>query len=164
MSRPGPGRPLRRLAQGVVVGVVLAAVTVVATSLLGLEPDPVVVSLLVLLALACLALLLGSAGGPQPTWRAAAVSPSVTAGRDGATQAHLRVLENHRTSRQPGPEVRDRLAALADRTLVLRHHVRLDDPRARDLLGDDVLDALTGPVERLSPRRIDHLLTTIEEL
>jgi hypothetical protein len=155
---------VRRWPGRVALAAGLAASAVAGAALLGLDPDPLTVPLLVALALACLAVVLDGLPRPAKPWLPSESSRSVVAGRDGTMQAHLRLLENHRTSRDPGPEVRDRLARLADRTLALRHQTSLDAPRARELLGDDVVDTLRGPVVRLSRRRIDHLLTTIEGL
>lgn len=144
--------------------VAAAAVVVVATRLLGLDPEPVRVVLLVFLLTAGGALGLVALRRRPAVWAADPVHPPLTAGRDAALQSHLRLLESHQTTRRPDAAVRDRLAGLADRALIARHGVRAGSAEGRALLGPELDEVLHGPVVRLTPRRLDQVLRQIEEL
>ena len=60
--------------------------------------------------------------------------------------------------------LQNRLAALADRRLMLHHGVRRDDPRAAALLGPELVRDLDGPPRRLSLDEVESHLTRIEAL
>ena len=60
--------------------------------------------------------------------------------------------------------LRDRLADLAAARLRQRHGVGLRDPAARDLLGSEVADLLTGPPRRLGRGEIETAVRRIEGL
>lgn len=143
---------------------VLAVVAVVGASAVELDPEPVRVTLLVLVVVAVAGLLLDAVAREAPVWATAPLHQPLGTGHDRATQAYLRLLESHRTARHPDGAVRDRLRALAGQALLARHGVRLEDPEAATLLDPQLRAVLAGPPSRLSPRRLDHLLRTIEEL
>lgn len=146
-------------ASALLVLVLLAAATV-----LDFEPDPVQVALIAVLAVAVGSLLVDATPDRPPAWRAAEPEPVRPPGQDARTTSYLRVLEAHRTAREPGPAVRDRLATLAEQALRARHGLGRDDPAARHLLGTDLLAVIDGPVRRLSHREIDRCLRRIEDL
>ncbi|MDO9456153.1 hypothetical protein [Nocardioides sp.] len=150
--------------RGVVLGALACAVVVGTAAALGLEPEPVRVVLLVLLVVAGARLLVESVSRVAVLWYPVPVHPPVGEGRDQVTQSHLRLLENHQTSRRPDAAVRDRLAVLADQVLTVRHGVHAHSERGRELLGAELVEVLHGPVVRLNPRRIDRVLRQIEEL
>jgi len=56
------------------------------------------------------------------------------------------------------------LARLAEARLRQRHGVGLSDPQTKDLLGQQALGVLQGPVRRLSKADIAQAVTRIEEL
>jgi hypothetical protein len=64
-----------------------------------------------------------------------------------------------------GRVARDRLAALVAERLRQRHGVRLADPRAEAVLGDELHAFLTAPVTRTpSPAELGRLITRMEQL
>ncbi|WP_148613972.1 hypothetical protein [Nocardioides rubriscoriae] len=159
MSAPA-ARWIRRL----VAAAVVAGVAVVVTGALDYDPEPVRLVLLVLLLVAGTGLLLDGLPRTGVTWYPTPLHPPVNAGRDEVTQAHVRLLEDHQRARHPDALLRERLTALADQVLTVRHGVPSHSERGRALLGADVVAVLHGPVARLGPRRIDQVLRRIEEL
>ncbi|CAN5348956.1 hypothetical protein BH11ACT8_BH11ACT8_19190 [soil metagenome] len=154
----------RRWARRVLVAVVLALIAFVVTSFAQLDPRAVTLLPLVVVGVVGVGLLNDAVSGRGFAWFPAPVHPSLTRGRDSVSVAHARQIENHLTSRHPDAGVRDRLAALADEVLRMRHGERLDSPEGLARLGPDVGPLLTGRVRRLSLRTIDQCLRTIEEL
>ena len=77
---------------------------------------------------------------------------------------YVGLLEAHLSARSDDAALRDRLGALTDQVLRQRHGIRLDDPRASELLGPDVADVLAGSPRRLGLAEIDRCLTRIEDL
>lgn len=142
----------------IAVGVVLAA------AVQGFEPDVPLVLLASVVAVAAVSLLLASAVPVPETWYAARRRGSRARGQDPALVSRLRRLEDHRARPHPGPEVRDRLAAVADATLRRRHGVGLDHPDGRARLSAPVLAMLEGSPRRLRVRDLDRCLHEIEEL
>lgn len=156
--------PVGRLLRRLLVAAALAVVTVSAAALFELDPEPVRVALLVLLAVATAGLLVDALPRTLVLWYPVPTHPPVTEGRDQVTQSHLRLLEDHQLSRHPDAALRDRLTTLTEQVLFVRHGVHLHSEPGRALLGPELLEALQGPVVRINPRRIAHLLTLIEEL
>lgn len=154
----------RRLLQRVAMVVVGGAGLVAVTALVGLEPRPAAVVLLVALAVVGLGLVADRLEDPAVTWFPVPISPPLAHGRDPATMAYARRIENHLSVETPGADLRDRLAVLADEVLRDRHGVVLASPEGARLLGPDVTALLTGPVRRFSLPTIDQCLRTIEEL
>lgn len=154
----------RRWAVRLALALALGAGVVVGTSALDLEPEPVRVVLLVVLATLGAGVLLDATPRAAVAWYPASTHPPLTRGRDGTTASHLRHLENHQATRHPDGALRDRLRDVADGVLQVRHGVRADSDRGRALLGPELCEVLEGRVVRLSPRRIDQVLRMIEEL
>lgn len=141
----------------------LGAVAVV-LRLLRIEPDPLRLTLGVLLVVAVGWLVADTLALDAPSWQVSGREAGWSAGGDARLTTHTRVLEDHLAARDPGPALRDRLAALAAQRLALHHGLSLADLRASELLGADVVDALTGPVRRLQRAEVDRCLSRIEEL
>jgi len=149
----------------VLAGIVAAyAVVLVVTRVLQLQPDPLLLALMVGLAAGFLGLTLIALRNEAAAWEVDATTISAQSGHDAKFAATVRVVDGHLHAREPDGILRDRLALLADRTLALRHGIGLDDPHAADLLGSPVMGVLRGPVRRLSLTEIDATLTRIEEL
>jgi len=136
----------------------------VVTRVLELEPDPLLLALTVGLVGGFLGLTLVGLRNESAFWDVDATTVSAQSGHDARFAATLRVVDGHLHAREPDGILRDRLSALADRTLTLRHGIGLDDPRAADLLGPAAMAVLRGPVRRLGIPEIDATLTRIEEL
>lgn len=155
---------IERLLRRLVAAVLVAAVTLVATTQLDLEPEPVRVVLLCLLVVAVAGLAVDGLPRSVVIWYPVPTHPPISEGRDEATQSHLRSLENHQLSRHPDAALRDRLAVLAEQVLFVRHGVHVHTEQGRELLGPELVALLQGPVVRLNPRRAAQVLTLIEEL
>ena len=146
------------------VALAVGAGVLLGASVLGYEPDPLRVLLLCVVVVASAAVLIDAVPRSTVVWYPVPTHPSITRGRDSATQAHLRHLENHQATRHPDDTLQRRLLALTDRVLRVRHGVGVDSTEGRALLGPDLREVLEGRVVRLSPRRIDQVLRHIEEL
>ena len=163
---PGPAVALararwwRRTAGAALVFVVLEVVLV----LVGSDPDPLRLALLVATCAALLALLLDALGGGEPPWRVDVERPSLREGGDPRLARDVAVVEDHLAARDDDRALRDRLAVLAEQVLRQRHGVHRDDPAAEARLGPELTALLTGPPRRMRPAEIDHVLTLIEEL
>ena len=151
---------IRRL----VGALVITALLDVVFRLVGFGPH-LVPLLLVVLAGSALAWLAYDAIEPAPPgWRTPQRDFTRPPGQDSRTAAYLHLVEDNLTARDPRPQLRDRLRFLAELRLRQRHGLALDDPRARSLLGADVLDLLSGSPRRIGIPEIDRTLTRIEEL
>jgi hypothetical protein len=147
----------------VVLGLVYAAIFSL-TSLLDLDPHPVLLFLVLGLGGALLGVILIGLRDEGAVWQVEEISPLVQHGRDSRFLAYIRILESHQHAREPDDTLRQRLAVLADRTLRIRHGVSLDDPRAVALLGPTTTSVVSGPTRRLTLSEVDACLTRIEEL
>ena len=136
----------------------------VVTRVVELDPNPWVLALVMGLAASFIGLMAVTLRNEAAVWAVDGTSLSSQSGHDARFAATIRLIEGHLAAREPDGILRDRLAALADRTLDLRHGFGLDDPRARDLLGSDVMAVLRGPVRRLNLTDIEATLTRIEDL
>jgi hypothetical protein len=160
-GRGGVREWARRVAIGLAVGVGVVLVAAV----LDEDPEPVRVLLLSVVVVLVVGVLSDSLTRSTARWYPESSHHlTVTRGRDPVTQAHLRVLENHQSTRHPDELLQQRLRMLADRVLQNRYGVAADSPRGRELMGPDLDEVVHGRVVRLSPRRTDHLLRQIEEL
>lgn len=157
-------RLLRRWGRPAAIAVGVGVVAVIGARLVDLEPDPLRVFLVALLCAALAGLVVGGLQRTGVRWDVVTVPADVHSGRDARLRAHLRVIEDHQRTRQPDALLRDRLAALADEVLTVRHGVRASSPEGRALLGPEAVEVLRGPVTRLTHRRIDQVLRSIEEL
>lgn len=159
---------MRRALWRSILGVVLFAITFVVLRLLGRDPEPVRVVLLVLLASALLWLVLDVLSTTQPGPHLHADPGTASAGnaQDPRTAALVRMLEFHRTARAPDRHLQSQLTLLADRRLLHVHGVRreVEPDRARSLLGPDLTDVIEGPTIRLNAQRINTALRRIEEM
>ena len=144
--------------------VVAAAALYVVARLLDFDPDPVRLTLLVLVCLAAAALFVDAIGGDDQGWDVVPVTWVPQAGMDHGFSSYLRVLEGHLTVDVPDNVLSDRLAGLARLRLEQRHGLLLGDPRADELLGPELTAVLTGPPRRLSRAEIDRCVRRIEEL
>ena len=128
------------------------------------DPEPVRLALVVGLGLALLELGVSAIDAPRSSWKVDSVVPSAQPGRDAQLASYLRILEGQLTAKTPGPVLQNRLAALADRRLMLHHGVRRDDPRAVAMLGPELMRDLDGAPRRLSLDEVERHLTRIEDL
>jgi hypothetical protein len=101
---------------------------------------------------------------PRSSWHVDSVFVSTQPGRDAHFAIYLRILESNLSAKTPGPVLQNRLAALADRRLMLHHGLRRDDPRGAALLGPELVRDLDGPPRRLSLDEVESHLTRIEAL
>ncbi len=174
-------------AAGVAAGVVALWASVCAVVLLfGGRPDPGLLALAVLGALATWATLraaLSGAEAGEAGWLVAADDPVRPPGRDPRLDLLERHIEAHLVSRTGDVQLLRQLVRLADQRLLDRHGMRRDaDPDgAAALLGPELV-ALAGHVDaaegrrrdpgsgrgprptRLTPAAVDALLTRIEAL
>jgi hypothetical protein len=152
---------------------VIAAATVVVTA--GLRALGLSMSLLLLVSLLVgLRLLLHAvsvvAPPPAPRLRSR-IGTDATPATD-SLRAAVRRWEQNLDRAHSDPDLHARnvlpvLAELADERLRLRHGItRTSDPRrARELLGDDLWSALSGPSRRaLKPRDVETYLDVMERL
>lgn len=155
-----PARWWRRVA----LAVGLYAVLEVSFVRVDFDPDPLRLALLVALGVALVGLVLDSLPDVAPEWEVHVVRPATPPGQDHRTSLNLRILEGHLTARTPDSALRDRLGALADQVLRVRHDVDREDPRAADLLGPELHRVLTEPPRRLGRDEIERCVRRIEEL
>ena len=144
-------------------------VAVVTLLLLGLrwteyQADEVRLSLLVAACLAVAWLVADTVTDSGPPWTVVGRAAPRAAGADARLTTYLRIVEDHYAAREPNASLRDRLATLAGQRLELHHGLTLADPGARDLLGPELLSALTEPPRRLRRAELDDFVTRIEEL
>jgi hypothetical protein len=157
MSALGPWRRMAGAAA-------LALVLYVGLLLLDFEPDPLRLTLLVLVGVAGLGLLADGLGNEDPSWTVDMVRWATPPGQDHGFATYVRMIEGHLTVDVPHGALRDRLGALAARRLEQRHGLSVDDPRAVALLGRELAAVLAGPPRRLGPAEIDRCVRRIEEL
>ena len=157
-------RMRRRWLQRAAMLVVVVVVLDIAATLLDYQPDHLKLLLVVVVALGSVLVLIDTFVDSEPGWDAEPVRPLTVSGGDHGLSSYVRMIEGHLSAATPDATVRDRLARLCDERLRRRHGLTRDDPRARELLGSDLIDDLAGPPRRLSRARIDDHLTRIEEL
>lgn len=154
------GRWWRRLAAGVVAFAALELLLV----LVDAGPEPLRLALLVATGVAVLGLLLDALSAPAPSWEVGVEEPASAAQGDPRLGGYVRLLEAHLSARTGDTALRDRLHVLAVGVVSQRYDVPRDDPRMPELLGPELVSVLEGPARRLTPARIDALLTRIEDL
>ena len=156
--------------RGLVVTVGLTAGTWAVLALLGFEPDPVRLPLLVVVVVLLLHLVGDATAWDEPTvrlWEDDTAEPVRPPGEDARLSFLVRVLTQHESAREPDGRLAGCLAELADRRLELRHGVRRDrEPeRAAALLGPDLSRVLEEPPgRRMSLAEIDRHVRRIEAL
>lgn len=153
-------RWLHRLAGAVGVFVVLEVVF----SLIGADPDPIRLALLVGTCGALLALTLDALGGGEPEWRVDLEQPSVRHTGDPRLVLYVGLLDAHLSARTGDRALRERLTSLTDQVLRQRYGLRHDEDAAAPLLGPELSAVLREGPRALSRAEIDRCLTTIEEL
>ncbi len=151
---------MRRAGAGVVAFAGLEVLLVV----VGADPDPVRLALLVAVGTAVFGVLVDALATPESTWAVEVERPAAQESGDPRLVRNVALLEAHLSSRAPDHTLRDRLAVLTDQVLRQRHGVRRTDAAARDLLGPELTAVLDGPPRRLSRAEIDRCLTLLEEL
>lgn len=132
--------------------------------LLEIDPDVVRLSLAVTLVLAVAWLVADVLGTPPAIWTTVGRHPVRPPGADPVLASYLRVLEHHEDAGHPTPALQDRLGEIARHRLAGRHGLTLTDPAARELLGPELTDALTGPVRRLRRSDLVAYLDRLEQL
>jgi hypothetical protein len=144
-------------------------VVAVAAWILGNEPRPGLLALMVAVGAALLWLFLDvSADAEATTWPQLVDEAARPPGEDPGLERLQRLLAQHQSAHEVGDALHRRLTELADQRLVAHHGVSLvaDPQRAAGLLGPQ-LTALVRqrpPYPRLSPQQIDVLLQRIEDL
>lgn len=143
--------------------------TAVAAWVLGAQPHPGLLALVVAVVAAVLWLLLDLAEAAEPLrWPAPEPAPVRAPGEDPRLERLHRVLVQHRSSHEVGDTLHRQLAALADQRLLLHHGITREaaPDRAGELVGPDLLRVMTQrpPYPRLSAAQVDVLLQRIEAL
>lgn len=168
MNPPRTAWP-RRVAVGVVVWFSVSA----GALLLGLDPQPVLLAILVA-SVACVVVLYvdASASAANNGWAVEDGAPTRKPGEDARLAMLTRViashLDSHRLGTQFGNQLHDQLLQLLDRRLVARHGVslRADPERALEIMGPELggLVRQRAPYPRMNIEHIDVLVSRIEEL
>lgn len=143
---------------------VITLVTWVVATLMDYQPSFVLLLLYVAVGTALFSVAYQSFGDTPVGWAPQQTVSMRPLGQDTGTNSAMRMLESHLTAAEPTPMLRDRLARLAEARMRQRHGVGLSDPRAKDLLGEQTLGVLQGPVRRLNKAEIAQAVTRIEEL
>jgi hypothetical protein len=135
------------------------------TRLIHGQVDELRLALVVALVVSAAALLVDASPVDAAYWTPAQAEPESGLSRlDPRTASYLRVLEGHRSARDGDAALRSRLRQLAAQTLLARHDLTMDDPRAEPLLGPELRRVLDEAPTRLDPDQIDRCVTRIEEL
>ena len=140
-------------------------VTVAATGLLGNDPQPGLIALVIACGAGLLWLYLDVSAAAEPArWRLVDDDPIRPRGEDPRLAMFHRVVAGHLDSRDTNDQLHRYIAAIADQRLVARHGIsRLADPdRAATVMGPELTGFLAHPRARLS--QINHLLDRIEAL
>lgn len=128
------------------------------------EPRLLPLALLVTVCVATVWLVIDVLGDLGPSWDVPQVVHVVPLGQDARLATNLRILEGHVTSTTPDRALQHRLGRLADQRLVQRHGLSVEDPRAADLLGPELLSVLADPPRRLRVEEIERQVRRIEEM
>ena len=153
----------RRWTPRVVVAGLAVAVLVAFARIEHTTPLLLPMVLLVGAVVAIAGLVNDSGGADPPEWDVSAFVARSSAGQDAGLAANMRLLENHRTSRQADASLQSRLARLTDERLA-RHGLDRHDPDVVARLGPTLTGVLDGPPRILRPTEIDECLRRIEEL
>lgn len=155
-----PGRWWARLC----VLALSAAVTLVVTSRLDMDPDPVRVVLLTAVVVVLVGLLLDAGPPPAPTWELEEPHLGEQHRRDPHTAANLRILQHHLAMDRADSALRDRLAQLAEQVLMVRHGEPPETARAYELMGPELTGVVNDPPRRLTREEIERCVHRIETL
>jgi hypothetical protein len=137
--------------------------------LIGAEPHPGLLALVVAVLAAALWLLLDLSGSSEPVrWPMPAEAPVRAPGEDPRLERLHRMLVQHQAAHDVGEALHRELARLADQRLLLHHGVTREavPERAVELLGPELSRVLAQrpPYPRLTTAQVDVLLQRIEEL
>lgn len=102
-------------------------------------------------------------GDLGPSWDVAPLVHVVPPGEDARLGTNLRIVEGHVTSTTPDGALQRRLRQLVDLQLG-RHGLTVDDPRAAELIGAELLSVLEDPPRRLRVEEIERQVRRIEEM
>jgi hypothetical protein len=144
--------------------IVITLVTWVVATVMDFRPDLALLTLYVAVGTALFSVAYTSFGDAPVGWEPQETVSMRPLGQDAGTNSAMRMLENHLATSEPTAMVRDRLARLAEARMRQDHGIGLSDPEAVDLLDDQTLHLLRGPVRRLTKKEIDRIVTRIEEL
>jgi hypothetical protein len=147
-----------------VVLVVSVATTLVVTTRMGLDPDPVRVVLVTAAVVVLVSLVLDAGPGPVPSWGVDDHHLGDQHRRDPRTAANLRILQHHLAMDRVDSALRDRLGGLAEQVLWVRHGERPETARAYDLMGPELTRVVLDPPRRLSRAEIERCIHRIETL
>lgn len=155
----------RRIALAFVIWLVAA----VAAWVLGNQPDPLLLALMIGVGAALIWLYLDvSADAEVSQWPAMTEEPIRPPGQDPRLERLHRILTQHQSAHDVGDTLHRTLTELADHRLVAHHGVSLlaDPERAAEILGPELTTVATQrpPYPRLSAGQIDVLLQRIEAL
>lgn len=147
-----------------VLCVVAAVTTVVVTTRLEMDPDPLRVVLITAAVVVLVGLLADAGPGPAPSWRLDESHLVDHHRRDARTAANLRILHHHLAMDRVDSALRDRLGQLTEQVLLVRHGERPETARAYRLMGPELTHVVNDPPHRLSREDIERCITRIEEL
>lgn len=143
-------------------------VTCVVAYLLGNQPRPGLIALVVAAGAGTLWLYLDTSAASEPVrWRLVTDEPVRPRGEDSRLAMLQRVVSQHLDSRDATDQLHRHLSDIADRRLVSKHGItRSADPEgAVRLLGRELVEFIEQPHRRpLSASEIDRLLNRIEAL
>jgi hypothetical protein len=135
-----------------------------ATALIHGEADELRLALVVALVVCAAGLLVDASPVEATVWGGHAASEDGLGRLDPRTGSYLRILESHLSARGGDAALRNRLRELTDQTLRARHDLTLDDPRAEELLGQELRRVLHENPTRLDLDQIDRCVERIEKL
>jgi hypothetical protein len=144
-------------------------VVAVAAWVLGNEPRPGLLALMIAVGAALLWLFLDVSADTEATrWPRLVDEQGRPPGEDPGLERLQRLLTQHQSAHEVGDALHRRLAQLTEQRLVARHGVSLvaDPERAAGLLGAELTAVVRQqpPYPRLSRHQIDVLLQRIEDL
>ncbi len=143
---------------------VLVAALYVGFAIFDYQPRLVPLALLATVCVATIWLAIDTLGDLGPSWDVPPLVHVVPPGEDAWLGANLRIVESHVTSTTPDGALRQRLGRLADQRLSQRHGLSVDDPRAAELIGPELLSVLDDAPRRLRVEEIERLVRRIEEM
>lgn len=165
----GPHGTWRQWVARIAAAFGLWLVIAVTAWLLGNQPQPGLLALLVALGSVVVWLFLDVSGDAEPVrWPEVAEEPVHPPGEDSRLARLHRMVSQHQDAREVGDALHRQLSRLADQRLVAHHGVsHLADPdRAGELLGPELVAVMTQrpPYPRLTLQQVDDLLRRIEAL
>lgn len=143
--------------------------TAAAAWVLGNQPDPLLLALMIGVGAVLVWLYLDvSADVEVSQWPGMTEEPVRPPGQDPRLERLQRILTQHQSAHDVGDALQRVLTDLAEHRLVAHHGVSLlaDPDRAAEILGPELTSVATQrpPYPRLSAAQVDVLLTRIEAL